>query len=200
MKKIILAAIISVVTLHAKSQKINVGVKVGANITKITGKEFKEQFSFGYNAGAFAELEFDKTWGIQPEILYNQVNTKTSSNFDSAFGNWPKNLSSIKLNYLSIPILLRFNIGKFISLNLGPQFGLLLNKDESAWQTISSTGNNTKTALKSGDLSVVGGMTVNVKVLRVFGRYIVGLNDISDVPNTDQWRSQQVQFGVGFKF
>lgn len=200
MKKIIAATLIVITSFCANAQNFGVGIKAGTNLTKISGKQFKDEFNFGYYAGVFAEFELSKTWGLQPEILYNQVNTKTTSNFDSAIGTWPKDISSIKLNYLTIPILLRCNINKFVSLHAGPQFGLLLNKDESAWQTVSATGTNTRTAIKSGDLSVIGGITVNVTSLRIFGRYVVGLNNISDVPNSDSWKSQQIQLGIGYSF
>ena len=193
MKKIIAATAIILATFQAQSQKIAIGIKAGANLTKVTGKAFKEEFDLGYHAGAFAEIELNKSWGIQPEVLFNQVNTNRASGIDSIFNNWQENTSSIQLNYLTIPILLRVNINSLISLNFGPQFGILLNKNESLWS-------NGKTAIKSGDLSAVGGVTFSLRSLRVFGRYVIGLNNINDIPNSDEWKSQQIQLGVGFKF
>ncbi len=38
---------------------------------------------------------------------------------------------SIRLGYLSIPVLLRYNVGNMLTLNVGPQFGILINKDKS---------------------------------------------------------------------
>ncbi len=193
MKKIIAATAILLATLQAQSQNIAIGIKAGANLTKVTGKAFKEEFDLGYHAGAFAEIELNKSWGIQPEVLFNQVNTNRASGIDSIFNNWQQNTSSIQLNYLTIPILLRVNINSLISLNFGPQFGMLLNKNESLWS-------NGKTAVKSGDLSAVGGITVRLRALRIFGRYVIGLNNINDIPNSDEWKSQQIQLGVGFRF
>lgn len=193
MKKIIAATAILLATLQAQSQNIAIGIKAGANLTKVTGKAFKEEFDLGYHAGAFAEIELNKSWGIQPEVLFNQVNTNRASGIDSIFNNWQQNTSSIQLNYLTIPILLRVNLNNLISLNFGPQFGLLLNKNESLWS-------NGKTAVKSGDLSAVGGVTVRLRSLRIFGRYVIGLNNINDIPNSDEWKSQQIQLGVGFRF
>ena len=193
MKRSIVVIAVLLVALQARSQKVAVGIKVGGNLTKISGKAFKEAFDFGYNAGAFAEIELNKSWGIQPEVLFNQVNTKTASGIDSVFNNWQQNISSVQLNYLTIPILLRVKINSLIALNFGPQFGLLLNKNESLWS-------NGQTAIKSGDLSALGGVTVSVRSFRFFGRYVIGLNNINDVPNSDKWRSQQIQLGAGFKF
>ena len=64
-----------------KSEKgegsFHVGVKAGANIFKVDGKSFKEEFKFGYNLGAFAEIYFSEKWGVQPEVLWNQTNYRT---------------------------------------------------------------------------------------------------------------------------
>ena len=174
----------------ANAQKFNFGGKLGSNLTKISGQAFKEGYELGYHAGAFAEIDITQKWGIQPEVVWNQTNTKPSSNLGDVTNNFQQNTKDIKLNYLTIPVLLRYNVGSLLTLNLGPQFGILLNKDETLWS-------NGKEAFKSGDLAVVGGATVNLKMLRVYGRYNIGLNNLNDVGTEDKWKSQQLQLGVG---
>ena len=191
MKKIIASAILVIVlSCTAHAQRFNIGGKAGANLSKITGKAFKEEYNLGYHLGLFAEVDLNKKWGIQPEVIWNQVNTHPASGIDSVFGSWQNNTGSIQLKYLTIPILLRYNVGNLITLHLGPQFGILTNKGKTLW-------NNGKEAFKSGDFSMVGGVQVNLKMLRVYGRYDIGLSDISDAPNQDKWKSQQLQIGVG---
>jgi hypothetical protein len=58
---------------------------------------------------------------------------------------------------------------------------------------------NGEEAFKSGDFSLVGGASINLKMLRVYGRYNIGLSDISDFDNQDKWKNQQVQLGVGLR-
>ncbi len=193
MKKILVALGFFVFSINLNAQNVAIGIKVGANLTKITGKAFKEEFQLGYNAGTFAEISLNKNFGIQPEVLFNQVNTKKASGIDSVFNGWQQNTTDIKLNYLTIPILFRYNVNKLLSINLGPQYGILLNKNESLWS-------NGKEAVKSGEFSMIGGLTVNIKSIRAFGRYIIGLSSINDIQNADSWKSQQIQLGVGFKF
>jgi len=191
MKKIIASVIVLLaLTSAVQAQKFNFGGKVGANLTKISGEAFKNGYDLGYHAGVFAEIDVSQKWGVQPELLWNQTNTQRASGTDDVLNNWQQNTKDIKLNYITIPILLRYNVGSLLTLNLGPQFGILLNKDESLW-------NNGKEAFKSGDFSMTGGATVNLKMLRVYGRYNIGLTDINDVGNKDKWRSQQLQLGVG---
>jgi hypothetical protein len=191
MKKLLTSAVfVIVVSAVTNAQKLNFGGKLGANLTKISGQAFKEGYSLGYHVGAFAEIDLGKSWGIQPELLWNQTNTKPASSTNQVLNGWKDNTKDIKLNYITIPLLLRFNVAPVLTLNLGPQYGILLNKDESLWS-------NGKQAFKSGDFSLTAGATVNLSKLRFYGRYNVGLNDINDVDNQDKWRSQQMQFGVG---
>lgn len=191
MKKIIASAILVIAfSVAAHAQRFNIGGKAGANLTKITGKAFKEEYNLGYHLGLFAEVDLDKKWGIQPEVIWNQVNTHRASGTDSVLNNWQNNTGSIQLKYLTIPILLRYNVGSLITLHLGPQFGILTNKNKTLW-------NNGKEAFKNGNFSMVGGVQVNLKMLRVYGRYDIGLSNISDAPNQDKWKSQQLQIGVG---
>ena len=84
------------------------------------------------------------------------------------------------------------NVGKIVSLNLGPQYSILLNKDNTLLQ-------NGQQAFKSGDFAMVGGVQLNFSVLRIYGRYNIGLSNINDIDNKEQWKSQQLQLGIGFK-
>ncbi len=195
MKKIILS-LTFLLTLAAASnaQAFRLGAKAGANLTKISGQSFNEEFDLGYHLGGFAEIDFSKKLGIQPEVLFNQINAKRSSGFNSIYTNLsdPAATADIKLNYLSIPILLRYNVGKMLTLNVGPQFGILVDKHETLLK-------NGQEAFKNGDFGMVGGATINLKALRVYGRYNIGLRNINDIDNRDEWKNQQLQLGIGLK-
>jgi len=185
--KILSLAILCITSSTAFSQGFKLGVKGGATINKITGKSFKEQFTFGYHVGGFATLNFGKI-GIQPEVLFNQVNVDTSSSFSAVYQF--NKVGKVKLSYLSIPLLLNINANKFVTLQVGPQFGILMNKSSTLVQ-------NGKNAFKGGDLSMLGGLQLNLSHFRIFGRYAVGLNNINDIDNKEKWKSQSVQLGLG---
>jgi hypothetical protein len=63
------------------SQGLTFGIKGGASINKLTGKSFKEEFSFGYHIGAFATLGMGGKISLQPEVLLNQVNQYTDTSY-----------------------------------------------------------------------------------------------------------------------
>ena len=166
------------------------GVKGGVNITKIDGKSFADEFNYGYHAGAFATIKINNHIQIQPEVLFNQFNTKADTSFSAVYN--VKNLKDVKLNYLSVPLLLNLSPAKFISFQVGPQFGILLDKHQTLLQ-------NGQTAFASGDLSMVGGVQLNLGGIRLSGRYVVGLSNIHDATNSDKWKNQGFQLSAGFR-
>lgn len=180
-------------TAQAQSKSgggFRIGGKIGANLNKVEGQSFNDGFNFSYHAGFFAEIDFTKRLGIQPEVFWNQTSSKHATTIDAIYQTIP---TDFKLNYLSIPVLLRYNIGNMLTLNAGPQFSILMNKNENLL-------NNGAAAFKSGDLAMVLGAQINLKPLRVYGRYNIGLNNINDYSDQQKWTSQQIQLGVGFKF
>ncbi|MBS1567037.1 MAG: PorT family protein, partial [Bacteroidetes bacterium] len=99
------------------------GPKIGVNINKIDGQPFKQEFNYGYSAGLFAAVKLGRHWQFAPEVLFNQYATRT----DTAFGNIfdVKNVHDVKLNYLSVPVLLNYCPSKVFAFQFGPQFGVL---------------------------------------------------------------------------
>ncbi|MEO6219471.1 MAG: porin family protein [Ginsengibacter sp.] len=173
----------------AFSQTFKLGIKGGANLGKISGVSFKDEFSLGYHVGGFATIGLGNKFAIQPEVLFNQVNNDTSTNFSDIF--MVKNADKIQLKYLSIPILLNYNINKFITLQAGPQFGVLLNKNDNLLQ-------NGSNAFKSGNFSLIGGLQLNLLKFRVYGRFVGGQTNIDNLGSNDTWKTKAIQLGVGF--
>jgi len=180
-----------------QAQSFKLGVKVGGNMNKIEGQSFNDGFKFAYHAGAFAEINFTKKWGIQPELVWNQMGG-VPSDFQSVYGTATNlSLSDLnnvyKLNYLSIPILLRYTtLGGLFTFNVGPQFGILLQHDKNLLQ-------NGQDAFKSGDLQIATGVQLNLLMLRIYGRYNIGVKNINNIDQRDKWTSQQLQVGLGIK-
>ncbi|MBC7721219.1 MAG: PorT family protein [Pedobacter sp.] len=192
MKKTILSTLVILTTVIAThAQGVSLGIKAGANLTKIDGVSFDDSYKLSYQAGGFVEIDFSKKFGIQPEVLFSQTTSKTESGTSPIYTNINKN-TDVNLNYLTIPVLLRYNVGKLVTLNLGPQFGILLNKDNSLFA-------NGQNAFKGGDFSMVGGAQLNISAFRIYGRYNIGLTNINDIDDKDKWKSKQIQLGIGFK-
>ena len=186
--KLFSLALLTIIGTTVSAQKLHIGFKGGASINKLTGKSFKDEFSFGYHLGGFFELGLGKKIGIQPEILFSQTNVDTSNTFSSVYQF--KQLDKVQLKYLSFPILLNIKPAKMLTLQVGPQFSILTNKSNTLLQ-------NGKEAFKGGDFSMLAGVQVNIYHLNIYGRYAVGLSNINDVDNTEKWKNQSIQLGVG---
>ena len=172
------------------AQSFQFGPKVGADIHKLNGQSFKDQFSYGYHLGAFTEIGLGKKFGIQPEVIFSSVKVDTSHNFSDVYH--VPSVSNIKLNYLKIPVLLNIKPSQFVSLQVGPQFSTLMDRSKR-WV------DNGKQAFKDGDFAMVGGLQLNISRIKLYGRYEIGLNNINNIDNRDKWKNQTVQLGVGFR-
>ncbi|OLY94810.1 Outer membrane protein beta-barrel domain-containing protein [Cnuella takakiae] len=178
---------------NAAMAQLTAGVKAGANITKVDGKSFKQEFRYGYQLGGFAMIGLGDKFALQPEVLYTQTQTRVDSNFRNIYQSAFQEVKDgdVKLNYLTIPIMLNYKfIGNLVSLQAGPQFGVLLNKDKNLLE-------NGKSAFSGGDFSMAGGLQVKVSKAVVSGRYVVGLKNINDLGDQNKWRNQAIQISVG---
>lgn len=193
MKKKFLALLViaSAVTSAVSAQGFHMGLKAGANLLKIDDISFSEKFQFGYNLGAFTEINFSKKFGIQPELLWSQGNYKTAENIEQIIPGSKADVN-VTLNYLQIPLLVSYRPAKFLALQAGPQFGIKINDDKTLLQ-------NGGEAFKNGDLSMLAGAQLNLGPLKAGARYAIGLTDIKDLPNEGQWKSRGWQLYVGLR-
>ncbi len=190
--KLVLPLLAALFMSSALMAQFHIGIKGGSNITKIDGHSFKDKFEYGYHLGGFAEIGLGEKFGIQPEVLFNQYSTTLDSNYNHIYEDiFTSGQRKIKLNYLSIPIMLNYKmIGNFLSLQAGPQYSILMKQDKTLLQ-------NGAEAFKNGDFSMLAGVQLKLSAIRITGRYAVGLNNISDIDNKDKWKSQGFQVSLG---
>lgn len=177
---------------QAMMAQFHIGIKGGANIIKVTGQSFKDEFKYGYHLGGFMELGLGGKMSFNPEVLFNQYSTTLDSNFNHIYQNVlnPAYQVHVKLNYLSVPLILNYKLLGPISLQAGPQFGILIDKNK----TLLQNGGN---AFKGGDFSLLAGAQIKLASIRVTGRYVIGLNNINDIDNQDKWKSEGFQLSLG---
>jgi hypothetical protein len=193
MKTKLLALIALLICTQAAFAQLNLGLKAGANIMKVEGRSFHDEFKYGYHAGGFLEIGLGGKLAIQPEVMFSQYQTRADTAFRHIYENALNDVTSgdVKLNYLSIPLLLNYRLGA-LTLQAGPQYSILMSQDRNLLE-------NGKEAFKSGDFSMVGGAQLNISKLRLTGRYMVGLNNINDIDDRDKWNNQGWQLSLGFR-
>jgi len=207
MKKIIFFALAAIIiTTVTNAQSLHLGLKIGVNGDKVTGESFSNGFNAGFQVGGFLDVGINKKLGISGEVLFNQTDTKylDLSNNSVSLSQGGVLLSDgdhIKLNYLSIPLLLDIKALPLLTFQVGPQFGALMNGSKTV---IQQGGSDVANGFKSGNFGAVLGARLNVASLRIYARYVIGLTNINNasavpsIANPDTWKSQEIQVGVGF--
>lgn len=114
------------ITVMAQNQKVKIGVKAGLNISSLAfdENEMNSSSRTGFTAGVMVEIPLAKNFSLQPELLYSQQGGKTSF-FDSEVTN-SNYKGTLELNYLNIPLMLKYYVAKGLSVQAGPQIGILL--------------------------------------------------------------------------
>lgn len=173
------------------------GVKAGLNVNKINGKTYKEGYHFNYQAGAFAQINFSRRLGLQPEINFVQTAAEFSNDpSDIYYDLWLNGSQrNAKLNYLEVPVLLNLNIGtsKRVKLQAGPAYGSLLK------ETVDSLAVNGN-IYKKAEWSAIAGLWIQLPTVNMGTRYKIGLSDINAIDNRQEWKSEALQIFVGLTF
>lgn len=114
------------ITVMSQNQKVKIGVKAGLNISSLAfdENEMNSSSRTGFTAGVMVEIPLAKNFSLQPELLYSQQGGKTSF-FDSEVTN-SNYKGTLELNYLNIPLMLKYYVVKGLSVQAGPQIGILL--------------------------------------------------------------------------
>lgn len=171
--------------------QFHLGIKGGANLVKVDGKSFKQEFRYGYNVGGFAEIGLGGKFTLIPGVDLNQYTTTLDSSYKSVYQNVINSQQSkVKLNYLSIPLILDYKFLGPIHLQAGPQFGVLMDQNKNFLQ-------NGADAFKKGDFSMAFGAQIKLASFRITGRYLIGLANINDIDNQDKWKNQVIQLSFG---
>ena len=186
MKKVILClVIVSLTTLGASSQ-VNFGLKAGMNISTLRGDGVgKAKSLIGANVGAFVNIPVSTMFSFQPEVLYSMEGAKEDV-FDT----------KIMLNYVNIPLMLKYTDASGFFGELGPQIGFLT----SAKSKINGNTADIKDLYKSVNFSLGIGAGFNfTSSVGVGLRYNLGLSNISEDTNDDV-KTGNFSIGIHYSF
>lgn len=189
MKKIIaiLLGVHLVLNLNAQD-KLNIGIKIGQNFSNVNNIAV-DRNTASFHAGATLRFGIMEKLGLAPEIILSQTKLEKTAILD-VLSNRMLQPETYHLNYLSIPILLEYKPIGSLALQLGPQYSILMDQKKDG------IGNATM-AFKNGEFAMVGGAKFDLGGFFVYGRYVVGLQDINEIQDQNKWRTTQWQLGVG---
>ena len=186
MKKVILCLVIVSLTTLGASAQVNFGLKAGMNISTLRGDGVeKENSLIGANVGAFVNIPVSTMFSFQPEVLYSMEGAKEDV-FDT----------KIMLNYVNIPLMLKYTDASGFFGELGPQIGFLT----SAKSKINGNTADIKDLFKSTNFSLGIGAGFNFTPSVGVGlRYNLGLSNISEDTNDDV-KTGNFSIGIHYSF
>jgi hypothetical protein len=181
--------------VETASAQVAFGLKGGLNLTNINADDAQATYNSrtGYHAGLFLREKFGKV-AIQPEaLLFTQSNT-----IDNYQGLYHVKQS---LTYLSIPVMVKFYPVLGLNLQVGPQFGFLLDGDRTTDMGFVQKKENIKDYYKSSDVSISAGFGYDFDFgLNLDFRYNIGVQDINNASGGEKAKSQIFLVSLGWNF
>jgi len=176
MKNTILLIALFCMSYYGFSQDTKYGVRAGINISNIgfedapfDGNDHRNGFMIGF----FGEYGLSKTVSIMPELQFSAEGAKRES---------------LRLDYLQVPVLIKFKLGDKFSIGAGPQVGVKVHKHSDGINNFAYSG--------------LAGLEYKIShSLFVDARYTYGFRNIFDEDLIDaEAKNTNIQFGFGFKF
>lgn len=176
----------------AEEQNASFGVRGGANFFNWSGSDISSNDytnRVGFHAGIFANMFVVDNFAIEPGVYYSVKGTQNDDFADSR----------AVLNYLDVPILLRFYVGEGFNFFAGPQGSILLGSKFEADVLGNTLGWNTD-AINDIDAGVVFGLGYNLPIgLNLQASYDLGLTPVFKDSQADVYnRGFKVSLGVSF--
>lgn len=184
--------------------KVDIGVKVGANFANLNGKEWESGYKPGLVAGIFGGIS-RKRVGVTGEVLISSIKyTGSGVNFYQSakqsaliYNNVADSSKkgNFAVTYVHVPVLFNFKFGGPLWLQLGPMYSGVVGVNDKDNLLKSTTG-----LFKSGDVSGVLGLQLNLSKFRANARYIIGFSDVNASSVTNSWKTRTVQLSLGYTF
>lgn len=184
MKRSALITLVIFFSIQVNAQEFNAGVKAGWNLTLV--KDIPENFSDfdisrrnSFHAGGYLEWYLSEKVAIVGEFLFSGKGAIIESTDSLEF----KRETTVKLHYLTFPVLLQYDLGP-LKLQAGPEFGLQLGENLKGYDR--ETGALSKEFWDNEfNTSVVGGIVLDLGNLFIGGRYGLSLTKFGEYTKTD---------------
>jgi len=183
MKKLIFAALALITITTTQAQGIDLGIKAGVNFSNISDANDLDNKT-GFVAGAFVGFKLSDNFGLQADLLYSQQGAE----FDAG---------DFDLDYINVPIVAKIYLIKGLNLQVGPQFGFVVDK-KTNFDLIDLSE---QPDFEDTDVSGVVGAGYDLPFgLRVAARYNFGLTDIGKDEPFDYGKNSVFTVSLGYSF
>ncbi|MBN7811682.1 PorT family protein [Algoriphagus sp. H41] len=192
MKKFLLLFSVGTLIAAGASAQSAFGIRGGANFFNFGGEDVSENDytnRAGFHAGIYASFMGEGPVTIEPGVFYSIKGTQNDDGLDSR----------AILDYVDVPILLRFRVGEGFNLFAGPQVSFL-TKSKFEGDIGDSTVSFETDAVKETDAGLVFGLGYNLpRGFNIQGSYDYGMTPIFKDSDSDVYnRGFKVSLGYTF--
>jgi hypothetical protein len=178
MKKSFLFLVLVLLPFLLQAQGVGIGIKAGGNWANQDVSNVDIKTVTSYHVGAYVNLNFSDKWGITPEVQYSVYGSE-----------WDK--AKVDLDYVAIPVMLRFKPISLLSLEAGPQFSFLTKAH-------AENVGDVMDQLKKNDFGLAFGAGLHLPLgLNVGARYVLGFTNISEV-SAESIKNRTIQLYLGW--
>ncbi|MEN7548724.1 porin family protein [Rapidithrix thailandica] len=210
MKKTLLTVAVTLFAMVLAHAQVSGGLKAGLNVNTLNNYDHKLSafynvdidYKLGYHVGIYANVNIIDKISLQPEVLYSTQGVKSVyATYEAGYK------EKLHLDYLNIPVLVRFNVSPVINVYAGPQLGIILRAHRKQEAFDGSNEYEAKYNIKRGMENVDWGLAVGLGVKLPVGfnaslRYNLGLTKAlitSKEQNSDSVTNGVFQFSIGYK-
>ena len=163
MKKVLLSLVALVAISTASFAQVSGGVRAGLNLSNqkfsIGDESESGDMKAGFLLGLYLTGNLSEKVAIQPELLYSSMGSKSDD-------------GDLKMAYIAIPVLLRYNFNEMINLHVGPQFGILASA--------KADDEDIKDFYKGLDVGAAIGLGADFGAFNAGLRYYMGLSNVAE--------------------
>ncbi|MBW8241434.1 PorT family protein [Muricauda oceani] len=173
------------------TNNVQLGVRGGANFATVAGDDFDSPDSrTSFYLGLLAEAPLSDHVSLQPEVFYSAQGFDITDEPDTPD-------AQFQVDYIQVPVLLKFYIADGLNIHGGPQFGFKVN-EELDFDPGEDSGDFDSDSINSFDFQGTAGVEYKFPSgFFIQGRYSYGFSEmIEDVDvHNSVWSA-----GLGFMF
>jgi len=152
------------------------GIKGGANMSNLYSDDDgvdDNNVLWGFNAGVYAAFPISDNIFIQPEILFTTKGAELEYNNDFASGT-----SKFKLNYIEVPLLVRFDLTENFNIHVGGYASYLVSSKVTGDGDIEFDEELDADDFERFDAGLSAGIGIKLNPIGIGLRYNYGLTTI----------------------
>lgn len=152
------------------------GIKGGVNLSNFITEEVNDKnVRTGFHVGVYGQLFATEGFAVQPELNYSTKGNKVTTHFGVI-----DQETKFNLNYLDVPVLAVFKLGKVVEIHAGPYWAYLVGANIDTDGDLEDDFRQLdRDNFDNWDYGLVGGIGLNFDNVQIGARYNYGLNEIA---------------------